>query len=291
MKRKSWNPGRLRVFKQITILSHMGIIREFMILRPFDTLLYASKIMVMEQVPKSIVIDEKGEPVGTLTQKDIINFIYSMGEDRPIENVMVSEVMRKDLVCVSPSIDPFEAAQILVDKRQPLLAVCDESGKAIGIIIKSDLSNFYASQVKGLQKVKDYMSSPVVTIEPSTRLSEAVSVLIERNLSRLVVYSSGRVQGVITTTDLLYLAPVIKFKELKVEVRDVMSPNVIVVDGEEDMAHAARLMASRKIKGIPVMGKDGKLSGIVTTTDVIRAMMDQSVKKYLYEIKMYTSSF
>ena len=70
-----------------------------------------------------------------------------------------------------------------------------------------------------------------------------------------------------------------------------MSPNVIVVNGNEDMANAAKLMASRKIKGIPVMDKDGKLGGIVTTTDVVRAMMDQSVKKYLYEVKMYTSSF
>lgn len=57
------------------------------------------------------------------------------------------------------------------------------------------------------------------------------------------------------------MAAALKYRDLKIEVRDVMSPNVIVVDGNEDMANAARLMASRKIKGIPVMEKDGKLGG------------------------------
>ncbi|QKR00424.1 CBS domain-containing protein [Metallosphaera tengchongensis] len=269
----------------------MGIVREFMPLRPFDTLLYASKIMVMEHVPKSIVIDENGRPVGAITQKDIVKFVYSMGEERAMENVMVSEVMRKDVVCVNPNIDAFEAAQIIVDKRQPLLAVCDDNEKAVGIIIKSDLSNFYATQVKGIQKVKEFMSSPVITIEPSSTLGEAVEKIIQNSLSRLVVFTPGRVLGVITTTDLLYMAPILKYKDLKVQVRDVMSPNVIVVDENEDMSNAARLMASRKIKGIPVMERTGKLAGIVTTTDVVKALMDQAVKKYLYEIKMYTSSF
>ncbi|MEM4373128.1 MAG: CBS domain-containing protein [Metallosphaera sp.] len=269
----------------------MGIVREFAVLRPFDTLLYASKLMVLEHVPKSIVIDERGVPVGTITQKDIVKFVYQMGEDRPMENVMLSEVMRKDVICVSPNIDPFDAAQIMIDKKQPLLAVCDDQEKALGIIIKSDLSNFYASQVRGLQQVKDYMSSPVVTIDPLAKLSEAVEKMVESNLSRLVVFTPGKVLGVVTTTDLLYMAAALKYRDLKIEVRDVMSPNVIVVNGNEDMANAAKLMASRKIKGIPVMDKDGKLGGIVTTTDVVRAMMDQSVKKYLYEVKMYTSSF
>ncbi|WP_252896777.1 CBS domain-containing protein [Metallosphaera hakonensis] len=141
------------------------------------------------------------------------------------------------------------------------MAVCNEEEKAIGIIIKSDLSNFYASQVRGLQRVKDFMSSPVVTIEPTTKLDEAVEKLVQSNLSRLVVFTPGKVQGVVTTTDLLYMAAALKYRDLKIEVRDVMSPNVIVVDGNEDMANAARLMASRKIKGIPVMEKDGKLGG------------------------------
>ncbi|AEB95341.1 MAG: CBS domain-containing protein [Metallosphaera sp.] len=269
----------------------MGIVREVVVLRPFDNLLYASKLMAVESIPKSIVIDENGSPIGIITQKDIVKFVHSMGEERSLEEVMLSEVMRKDVICVNPSIDPFDAAQIMIDKKQPLLAVCNEEEKAVGMIIKSDLSNFYASQVKGLQKVRELMSSPVVTIEPSDKLGVAVERLVSSNLSRLVVQTNGRVVGVVTTTDLLYVAPALKFKDSKIEVRDVMSPNVIVVDSNEDMANAARLMASRKIKGIPIVEKDGKLAGIVTTTDVVRALMDQSVKKYLFEIKMYTSTF
>jgi len=268
----------------------MGIIRSSIILRPYDTLLYATKIMIMEYVPKAIVTDEKGFPLGALTQKDIIKFVYEKGEEISFDKVYVSEVMRKDIVCVNESIDPLEAAEIMIDKKQPLLVVCSDDGKALGMIIKSDLTQYYASQIRGLQKTEEYMTSPAITISKSDSLINAVKTLIEKDVSRLIVVNEDKIEGQLTTTDLLYMAPAIKYKECKINVSEVMSPNIIVVDAGEDLASAAKLMASRKIKGIPVV-KGDKLAGVITTTDVTRALLDDRVRKYLYEIKMYTSTF
>jgi len=268
----------------------MGIIRESVILRPYDSILYAIKVMIMESVPKAVVTDEKQYPLGFLTQKDIIRFLFEKSEKRNLKDIFISEAMRKDFICVNQSIDPLEAAQIMIDKKQPLLIVCSDDYKYIGMIIKSDLNSFYSSQIKGLQKVSEYMTTPAITVSPKEDLFSAIKIILEKNLSRLIVFDE-KIEGTITTTDLLYMAPIIKYKDVKIDVADVMSPNLIVIDEEEDLSNAAKLMASRKIKGIPVVKKDGTLSGVITTTDIVKALLDDRVRKYLYEIKMYTSTF
>ncbi|EZQ01717.1 MULTISPECIES: CBS domain-containing protein [Acidianus] len=268
----------------------MGIVRSSIVMRPYDNLLYALKVMVMEYIPKAVVTDEKGFPLGIITQKDIINFVYKKGEETDFDKIYVSEVMKKDIVCVGESIDPLEAAQIMIDKRQPMLVVCSDEGKALGIIIKTDLTQYYAAQIKGVQKVREYMSTPAIAIGPDDSVIEAVKTMVEKDISRVIIVDNDRVSGLLTTTDLLYLLPALKYKECKVSVRDSMSPNIIVVEEEEDLNSAAKLMASRKIKGIPVVEGD-RLKGVITTTDVTKALLDDRVRKYLYEVKMYTSTF
>ncbi|ARM75007.1 CBS domain-containing protein [Acidianus manzaensis] len=269
----------------------MGIIRSSILLRPYDTLLYIIKIMTMEYIPKAIVTDEKGYPLGIITQKDIVKFVYSAGEDIDFNNVYISEVMRKDFLCVNENIDPLEAAQIMIDKKQPLLIACSEEGKALGMIIKSDLTQYYASQIRSLQKVGEFITSPAVTCNKNDNLAESIKILLDRDLSRLIVMDQGKIAGILTTTDLLYIAPVLKYKSCNIKIGDVMSPNIIVISSNEDLANAAKLMANRKIKGIPVVKESGDLVGVITTTDVTRALLDDRVRKYLYELKMYTSTF
>ncbi|AWR96527.1 CBS domain-containing protein [Acidianus sulfidivorans JP7] len=269
----------------------MGIIRSSILLRPYDTLLYAIKIMTMEYIPKAIVVDEKGYPLGTITQKDIVKFVYSSKEDIDFNSVYISEVMRKDFVCVNENIDPLEAAQIMIDKKQPLLIACSEEGKALGMIIKSDLTQYYASQIRSLQKVGEFATSPAITCNKDDILSDTIKTLVEKDLSRLIVLDNEKIVGILTTTDLLYIAPVLKYKSCNIKIGDVMSPNIIVISSNEDLANAARLMAYRKIKGIPVVKDTGEIMGVITTTDVTRALLDDRVRKYLYELKMYTSTF
>ena len=268
----------------------MSIIREPIIVRPHDTLLHTIKIMTMEYVPKLIVADENEIPLGSISQKDVLNFIYRMG-DRELDTVYVSEVMRKDIVLINNSVEPLEAAQIMIEKRQPLLIVTSDSGKLLGMIIKSDLAQYYATLVKGIHKVSEYMSKNPIAVDKDTLLDEAIKILFEQNIGRLIVKDQSKILGTITTTDLLYLAPVLKFRELKIKVKDIMTPTIVVMDENEDLNYAAKLMANRKVKGIPIVSANGELKGIVTTTDIVKALTDEKVRKYLLELKLYTSTF
>jgi len=268
----------------------MGIVREPIIVRPHDSLLHTIKIMTMEYVPKLIVGDENGNPLGVVTQKDVLKFISEMGS-RELDSVYVSEVMRKDIVTVTSDIEPLEAAQIMIEKKQPMLIVTSDSGRILGMIIKSDLSQYYGSLIRGIQKISECMTKNPIIINENSSMHEALNLILSNDISRLIVVSDGKIVGTITTTDLLYLAPVLKMKEVNVKVKEVMTPTIVIVDEYEDLNYAARLMANRKVKGLPVVGVSGELKGILTTTDIVRALTDEKTRKYLLELKLYTTTF
>src|SRR5580658_357215 len=54
------------------------------------------------------------------------------------------------------------------------------------------------------------------------------------------------------------------------QVKDVMTRNVISVQGDDQVLRAARLMLQNRISGLPVLDKDGELVGIVTEGDFLR---------------------
>ncbi|MCY0849496.1 CBS domain-containing protein [Sulfuracidifex metallicus] len=269
----------------------MGLVREPITVRPYDTLLQTLKVMITDYVPKAIVSDEKGQPLGIVTQKDILKFIYYHGEKRSFSSIRVSEFMQKEFISVKEGLDYLEAANIFESKKVPMLVITSQEGKIIGMIIKSDLAGFYASKIRGLHKVKDYMTKDPIAVSTTESVYEVFRLMVERNLGRVILNDSeGKVEGIITTTDMLFVAPFLRGKsETKVE--DLMNPDPFVVYEEEDLASAAKLMATRKIKSVPVINDNGRAVGIITTSDMVKALTSESVREYLYEIKMYTTSF
>ena len=53
---------------------------------------------------------------------------------------------------------------------------------------------------------------------------------------------------------------------------DVMTRQVTTVHPDDTVAHAVRLMLQKRVSGLPVIDSDGRLVGIVTPTDVTRAV-------------------
>ena len=62
----------------------------------------------------------------------------------------------------------------------------------------------------------------------------------------------------------------IQNEDMTMQVKDVMTPNVICIGADEPILKAARLMLQNRISGLPVIDKDGELVGIVTEGDFLR---------------------
>lgn len=131
--------------------------------------------------------------------------------------------------------------------------------------------------------VRDIMTPSPVTIHPDTSVPEALRLMRERKVRRLpVIDSHGRLVGIVSDKDLLWASPspattlaVWEIPELlgKLKVERVMTHDVITVVEKTPLEEAARLMADKKIGGLPVMqGPD--LVGIITETDLFKNLLE-----------------
>lgn len=141
----------------------------------------------------------------------------------------------------------------------------------------------------------DIMTRDVAVIHPETTLLTAVKLMAARGISGLpVVDKHGKLVGMMSEADLLrwhegfserqarwldlladgfQLAPdfLQEIQEQRRKIQALMSPNPITVSETTPAREIAALMHARGIKRVPVL-RDGKLVGIVTRTDLVRAL-------------------
>ena len=111
-------------------------------------------------------------------------------------------------------------------------------------------------------KVKEVMNK-AIAVDHDISLKQAAKIMSDKNIGSLIVVKGDNIIGIVTESDLLR-----NFSNPHKNVSAVMNKHVVTVDQEEDIDHAALLMAKHKIRRLPV-AKGPKLLGIITSTDII----------------------
>jgi acetoin utilization protein AcuB len=127
--------------------------------------------------------------------------------------------------------------------------------------------------------VREYMSQPVISADPTTPITEALKTMRERGIRRLpVVDPTGRLRGIVSDRDLLHAAPSqatslsiweITYLLGRITVEKVMTKEVLTVGPDTPVERAAQIMVDHKIGGLPVVD-GGNLVGVITETDIFR---------------------
>jgi acetoin utilization protein AcuB len=131
--------------------------------------------------------------------------------------------------------------------------------------------------------VKEQMTANPVTIKLGTSVPDALSLMRERKIRRLLVLDAkGKLVGIASEKDLLYASAspatslnVWEINSLlsKLLVDRFMSRKLITITEDTPIEEAARIMADNKFGGLPVVRK-GELVGIITETDIFRSLLD-----------------
>ncbi|WP_200240110.1 CBS domain-containing protein [Thiohalocapsa halophila] len=123
-------------------------------------------------------------------------------------------------------------------------------------------------------QVRDYMSPAPVTIETGADYQEAFSVMQEKNLHHLpVLDATGNCAGLVARRDLQLAARC--FQEAPVEIGEIMHKPVTTITPDADLGTAVALMMDDHIGCLPVSDNGGgHLVGIITETDLLRALQD-----------------
>lgn len=117
-------------------------------------------------------------------------------------------------------------------------------------------------------RVRDIMTSGVLSLAPSMPLEEAAWTLAHHRIGGAPVTRDGLVVGVLSKSDFVDRWPGTK----NLRVADAMTPLVIFVRPDAPASAAVGVMLAEGVHRVLVISSGGKLVGIVTPTDILRAM-------------------
>jgi len=130
--------------------------------------------------------------------------------------------------------------------------------------------------------VGDWMTLNPITIQSTASIMEAIHLLKEKNVRRLPVMKGEELVGLITEKMLLGYAPQrstpldqweLHYLLAKTPVSDAMNKHPYCVRPSTALADVAQHLHDRKLNGVMVVDENGKLIGLLTTTNALEALI------------------
>ena len=151
-----------------------------------------------------------------------------MGDtERLLYSVSVSEVPGRPAIVCGEGTSIRVAAQMLANSKATCVFVMNGDGRALGIVTDRDFTGKVVAQGLSLDMpVREIMSSPVVSVESSDHLFQALLAMVSQNIHHVLVTEQGRPAGVLTAHDLMVLqgkSPlnVVRFIDAQTNVKDL----------------------------------------------------------------------
>jgi acetoin utilization protein AcuB len=123
-------------------------------------------------------------------------------------------------------------------------------------------------------RVKEWMSRDVVTIGSGASLREADELMSGSDLGHLPAVDDGEIVGIVSLGDMREARQRYVGAEADtVTVRDVMTEDPITINPDASMGLAAQIMLQTKARGLPVADSEGRLVGMLSSSDVFRMVV------------------
>lgn len=116
----------------------------------------------------------------------------------------VQDVMTEGVHTIAPT-DAAEDAYELMRRHKFHHVVVTRGARVVGVFSDRDAGGRHGTAVRRAHTVQELMTTPVVTVEPTTTVKRAANLMRGRSIGCLVVTNRGKVAGIVTVADLLEL--------------------------------------------------------------------------------------
>jgi len=117
------------------------------------------------------------------------------------DNVPVTEIMTRHVVCAFPDL-PFEALiDVLVRERLGCVPVVDERGHPLGMVTKFDIVEQLVLPSRSALLVADIMMPLAITLADTATVAHAAALMASEDMHHVMIVSDRRLVGVVSTLD------------------------------------------------------------------------------------------
>ena len=129
------------------------------------------------------------------------------------------------------------------------------------------------------------MTRKVITVHPETSILEARDIMIDRRIRHIpVVDEDNTLLGIVTDRDLRTALPSpllmdpetnqLRERIARLKIRDIMTKDVVTISPTGTLEDALLLMQKMRVGAFPVVDRQKKLIGIISTRDLLRAFIN-----------------
>ncbi|MDR0323020.1 MAG: IMP dehydrogenase [Treponema sp.] len=179
-----------------------------------------------------------------------------------------SEILPKDCnietnLCegITLNVPIISAAMDTVTEEKLAIALALEGGA--GVIHRNISPEEQARQVSNVKRYLNWIIESPVTVSQDAHVRDVRELAGKYGISGLlVVDNGGYLKGIVTNRDLRFC------DDNSLPVTSVMTKNLVVVEGEPTVEKAREKFNERRIEKLPVIDKEGRLTGLITVTDM-----------------------
>jgi len=188
---------------------------------------------------------------------------------------LVRDLMHRGLITCRQDAALGQVAVMLAQHHVHALVVVDRDRRPIGLISDFDLlaGEWLSADAESLAVMRkltagDLMSHPIASVEAGVPLAEAAKLMLDMDISRLLVTEDTRPAGMIAGSD--FVASIARAEKARREtVADVMSDAILVCRDKTPITSAARTMTQAGWRSVLVVDARGKARGVVSEKDLI----------------------
>lgn len=262
-----------------------------------DTIARARNLMLRRKISR-LAVTEGEKLVGMMTKADLTQRLLQAEPSwrrRPIDRIPVKLVMTEKPITIFPSATTRQAAELMIENNIRGLPVV-ENEKLVGMLTAIDLVKWFSKR-KSKAKVKDMMSSTLVTVHRHHSMNHVIDLMNENQVDRVIVLDGkGTPSGIITLSDLAFAefnperGEGFPEKELKITrkssyagikkyryirrvmllAEDVMSSPLYTIEDNVLATKAAKIIVEEDVDAITV--KNEELMGMISKNDIVGAI-------------------
>lgn len=231
-----------------------------------------------------------------VTEKDIGLFLLTDSTERTLDEISISEV-KKPLISVDKTTTIKDCAKTMIENTIGSLGVT-ENDSTVGIITKTDLVGYFSENYTGRKIVGEYATWYYAWVYSDTPLFKVVQKMIDDKVSRIILRNHNEnPEGILTFRDLFRVAlqgnleEVIDNKDPAISVvftrkgflsesgfggtttaHEIMTNRIDSVYYDDDLADVCKVLLENNINAVGVLSSQDNIIGILSKTDVIRAI-------------------
>ena len=252
---------------------------------------------IIDEKKSRLLVTENNVITGLVSEKDLGYFLLTDTTERNLDEIPLSEIIKK-IISVDEKTGLDKCAEMMLKNCIGSLVITANNA-FVGILTKTDLVRYFTKTYPDEKIVGEYMSPYYAWQYSDTSLYKVVLKMIDERISRIILRNHDETPvGIVTFRDLFELAlkqgkyedvldntdPVISVIFPRkgfvsdsgfggsTKANEIMSEDIISVNYDDDLANTGKMLLEKNINGAGVLSGHGNIIGIVSKTDIVKAV-------------------